>query len=54
MSSDALSYQIDFSTLARLACILFCSANGGIHINVFAISRITQFLFPTPFVFSLH
>ena len=29
-----------FSTLARLACILFCSANGGIHINVFAISRI--------------
>lgn len=23
MSSDALSYQIDFSTLARLACILF-------------------------------
>lgn len=31
----------------------FCSARGGSTITVLAISRITQLLLPTPFVFSI-
>lgn len=45
-------YDVSGRILSNSLTIRYCSANGGITIKVFAISRITQFLFPTPRVFS--